>query len=32
VIRGRAEPMTVRAVERAKALAELVDRLDGVAV
>jgi adenylate cyclase len=31
-IRGRAEPMTVRAVERAKALAELVDRLDGVAV
>ena len=30
-IRGRAEPMTVRAVASAKALAELVDRLDGVA-
>jgi adenylate cyclase len=30
-IRGRAEPMTVRAVARAKALAVLVDRLDGVA-
>ena len=30
-IRGRAEPMTVRAVTSAKALAELVYRLDGVA-
>ena len=30
-IRGRAEPMTVCAVASAKALAELVDRLDGVA-